>query len=132
MAVLGKTIAYLQESSGDDWRVAQKLFANKEYGYALFFCHLALEKLLKAVVVANTGTPAEYTHFLLRLAELADLPINQTQIADLKAITKFNIAGRYDDEKRRFRKEATREYTQKYLNITQEFIVWLKKDYLKK
>lgn len=132
MVALEKTLMYLRESSDDDWRVAQKLFADKEYGYALFFCHLALEKLLKAVVVATTAGPADYTHALLRLAELAGIPLNENQIADLKTITKFNIAGRYDDEKRRFRKEATRDYAQRYLKITRELLIWLKKDYLKK
>lgn len=132
MSDLERTIAYYQESSDEDLRVAKKLFEDKEFGYSLFFCHLTLEKLLKAIVVINTNAPAEYTHALFRLAELATLKLTDTQIENLKTITKFNIAGRYEDEKWEFRKSATEEYAQKYLKITEELISWLKKNYLKK
>ncbi|MEK7117802.1 MAG: HEPN domain-containing protein [Patescibacteria group bacterium] len=127
-----KTIAYYEESSEKDLIVAKKLFNDREFGYCLFFCHLAIEKLLKAVVVIHTNAPAEYTHSLLRLAELAELSLNINQIENLKTITKFNIAGRYEDEKWEFRKTATEEYAKKYLFITDEIISWLKKNYLKK
>ena len=132
MSDFEKTMAYFQESSDADFRVAQKLFAGKEFGYALFFCHLALEKLLKAIVVSVTDAPVEYTHSLFRLAELAKLDLTSIQIENLKTITKFNIAGRYEDEKWEFRKLATLEYTEKYLIITKKLILWLKNNCLKK
>ena len=132
MSEFEKTILYFQESSEGDWRVAKKLFDDKEFGYCLFFCHLALEKLLKAIVVMQTDAPVEYTHSLLRLAELAKMDLTADQIENLKTITKFNIAGRYEDEKWEFRKLATREYAEKYLTVTEELIIWLKNNYLKK
>ncbi|MGH7601969.1 MAG: HEPN domain-containing protein, partial [bacterium] len=36
------------ESAEKDWDVARNLFKLKHYAYCLFFCHLTLEKLLKA------------------------------------------------------------------------------------
>ena len=132
MSEFEKTIAYYKESSDKDWKFAKKLFDDKEFGYCLFFCHLATEKLLKAIVVIQTNAPAEYTHALFRLAEMARLSLTDDQIENLKTITKFNIAGRYEDEKWEFRKSATEEYTQKYLTITENLISWLKENYLKK
>ena len=132
MSEFEKTIAYYKESSDKDLIVAKKLFNDKEFGYCLFFCHLTIEKLLKAVVVLHTNAPAEYTHSLFRLAESAGLNLNADQIENLKIITKFNIAGRYEDEKWEFRKSATKEYTGKYVAITEELISWLKENYLKK
>jgi len=131
MSDLERTIAYYTESSDRDFEVAKKLFDNREFGYSLFFCHLALEKLLKAIVVTKTGNHAEYTHFLLRLAELAGLDLTDEQIENLKVITKFNIAGRYEDQKWEFRKTATEEYAKKHIIITEELMSWLK-NYLKK
>lgn len=131
MTQFEKTVAYFRESSDEDLKIAQKLFSSKDYAYSLFFCHLALEKMIKGIVVLKTDSPVSQTHFLLLLAEKAGLPLNENQIADLKAITKFNIAGRYDDDKREFRKLATGAYALKYLNITQELLLWLK-NYLKK
>lgn len=132
MSEFQKTITYYQESSNNDFKVAKKLFNNKEFGYCLFFCHLALEKSLKAIVVARTDAPALYTHSLIRLSELAQLIPTAHQIENLKTITKFNIAGRYEDEKWEFRALATRKYAQRYINITDELLLWLKKNYLKK
>jgi len=127
-----KAVIHLQTSGDEDWEMAERLFKSKDYAYSLFFCHLALEKFLKAAVVVKTNAPAPYTHFLARLAEMAELPINESQIASLKTITRFNISGRYDNEKRTFRKLATKEYAQEYFNITQGLILWLKNNYLKK
>ena len=90
------------------------------------------EKLLKAIVVMQTDAPVEYTHSLLRLAELAKMDLTVDKIENIKTITKFNIAGRYEDEKWEFRKLATREYTEKYVAVAEELILWLKHNYLKK
>ncbi len=130
MADLNKTIEYYESSGGEDWEIARKLFSSKDYAYSLFFCHLALEKTLKAVVVRKTDEYPPFTHFLARLAEQAGLPLDETQIADLNEITKFNITTRYEDDKREFRKLATKEYAEKYLAITEKLIQWLKQSYL--
>jgi HEPN domain-containing protein len=132
MTGLQKTAKHFQESADEDFQVAQHLFQNKSYAHCLFFCHLALEKLLKAIIVLKTDEPPEYSHFLIKLAEQAGIPVNETQIADLKVITRFNISARYDDEKREFHKLATKAFTEKYLTITQELFIWLKNNYLKK
>jgi HEPN domain-containing protein len=132
MVALEKTVVYFTESADEDFAVAKQLFRSKNYGHCLFFCHLAIEKLFKAIIVLKTQEPPEYTHFLVRLAEQAGVPVNESQVAELKVITKFNISGRYDDEKREFHKLATPSYTQKYLTITEELFIWLKRDYLKK
>ncbi len=132
MPEIDKIIDYYLESSDADFKIAKKLFEDKEFGYCLFFCHLALEKILKAIVVIRTDAPAEYTHALFRLAEVAGIELAPEQLEDLKTITKFNIAGRYEDAKWEFRKSATYEYTEKYLQITNDLILWLKENYLKK
>lgn len=132
MTGLQKTAMYFQESADEDFKVAEQLFQNKTYAHCLFFCHLALEKLLKAIIVLKTDEPPQYTHFLVRLAEQAGVPVNETQAADLKVITRFNISARYDDEKREFHNLATQAFTAKYLTITQDLFIWLKDNYLKK
>ena len=73
MSDFEKTILFYKESSDNDYAVAQKLFDQNEFGYALFFCHLSLEKLLKAITVEHINMPAEYTHSLIRLSELSNL-----------------------------------------------------------
>ena len=132
MTELAKTLAYFKESSEKDWKVAQRLFRSKDYGYSLFFCHLALEKLLKSIIVAKTDKAAPYIHDLVKLAKLGDVQLDKNTEEVLKEITSFNIAGRYDDEKQSFYKKANKVYAEKYFNLNGSIYLWLKKDYLKK
>ena len=132
MTQLEKTLAYFQESSEKDWKMAQKLFKSKDYAYSLFFCHLTLEKLLKCIIVAKTDKAAPYIHDLVKLAQAADIKPDKNTEGVLKEITTFNIAGRYDDEKQSFYKKCTKSYTEKYFNLSGGIYLWLKKDYLKK
>jgi len=45
----------------------------------------------------------------------------------------FNIAGRYADAKFEFYKKYNKkEYAQKYLKITKDLLLWLKKEFHKK
>lgn len=56
---------YWLDGYEDALLTAEKLFEAKRYNHCLFFGHLALEKLLKAVIVAKTKTHAFPTHDLL-------------------------------------------------------------------
>ncbi|MFH1661558.1 MAG: HEPN domain-containing protein [Candidatus Falkowbacteria bacterium] len=97
-----------------------------------FFCHLTIEKLLKGLVVMEIQKTAPYIHDLEKLAILAKINATEEQIKNLKTISRFNMAGRYDDAKHNFYKIATRLYTKKYLDISNKLILCLKKQYQKK
>ena len=120
------------KQSDEDWRVVKSLFANKHYSHALFYCHLSLEKLLKAVVVQETKEQSPYLHNLLLLSQKAGISLAQEQQEQLQEITTFNVRGRYDDVKYKFYKKATKAYAEQYIEITAKFRIWTKKSYLKK
>ncbi len=122
-------IRYWERSSESDFAVAQELFKSKRYSYALFFCHLALEKLLKGFIVKHTKKSAPLEHNLVRLAKEAGFNLSDEQNDLLADITTFNIKARYDDYKTNFYKKATLTYAQKYINETKNLILWLKKNY---
>ncbi len=48
-------VRYWLESSEDDWKVANHLFEKEDYSYSLFFGHLTIEKILKAIYVDKIG-----------------------------------------------------------------------------
>lgn len=127
-----KTIKYFKESAERNYQTAIDLFKLKRYDSCLFFCHLALGKFIKALIVAKTNKPAPYIHTLPRLAELAGLSFSEEQTKNLKIISTFNISGRYDDEKLAFYKLCNKSYTDKYLKITKKLYLWLKENYPKR
>jgi AbiV family abortive infection protein len=120
-----EVIKYWLTASKEDFDSAEILFENKKYHHALFFCHLSIEKMLKAVIVKSTKTAPPLIHDLIRLAEKAKLPLNDSQMNELVEITTFNIEARYDDYKLSFRKKATKRFSQKYLEKTREILQWL-------
>ncbi len=69
MLDLEKIIEYYQESAERDREVASQLMGLKRYSYALFFCHLALEKILKSIIVQKTKEAAPYSHDLAKLSD---------------------------------------------------------------
>lgn len=127
-----KLITYWKVSAESNWETTLILFKNKRYDACLFFCHLTLEKMLKGLVVEKTKDQAPFIHDLPRLVKLAALELNPEQIKHLRIIDNFNIAGRYADYKYKFYKQCTKKYTQKYLSVTKEIVLCLKKEYQKK
>jgi len=125
-------IDYWRGSAEKSFKAAQILFDNRHYDSCLFFCHLALEKLLKGLTVVATSKEAPYIHDLVKLANLANLELKKETIKELRIITTFNIAGRYQEEKLAFYKRCTKNYTTKYLNASKILFSWLKKKYPKK
>ena len=118
---------YWLKSAGEDLKTAEALFRLKRYLPCLFYTHLFVEKILKAIVVSQTNQPAPYGHKLSRLAKLTKISLNSDQLNLLDDLTAFNIKTRYEDYKFSMYKEATKTYTQKYLKKAKELYLWLRK-----
>ncbi len=107
-------------------QVAGHLLEKGDNSYALFFGHLAVEKIMKAVYVVRKGEHAPYLHNLEKLAKQTGIPLTAEQKKLLIQITDFNIEARYPDEKRSFRKKCTKEFTEGMLNEIKGVFQWLK------
>ncbi len=86
----------------------------------------ALEKLLKALFVANVGIDVPRIHHLLKIAKDAGLQLSVDQENFLLEVTTYNIKARYPDYKQRFARKATREFTQAKVKQIKEMHQWLK------
>lgn len=106
--------------------VANHLFEKEDYSYALFFGHLAVEKILKALYVVKRKEQAPYIHSLYRLAEMIEFPLTEFRKDQLIKFTAYNLESRYPDEKRSFRQKCDQEFTQKELAEINEVFKWLK------
>ncbi len=118
------TVTYWQSTGNEKWKTAEALMEKGRYADALFFCHLALESLLKAVVAQETKMHPPYVHDLPDLALRANLELSEEQTKNFSEITTFNIRARYDDYKLSFYKKATEEYADRYFKIAKELYLW--------
>ncbi len=120
-------IKYWSATSKQDFESAEILFENKKYSHALFFCHLSIEKILKALIVRKTHVAPPLIHDLVRLAEKTDLTLSDKLKENLAEISSFNIQARYDDYKLSFYKKAKKRFAAKYITMTKEILIWLNK-----
>ena len=97
MIDIEKQINYWREEAIEDWDVARDLVEKNRSRHGLFFAHLSLEKVLKAHVCRVTADIAPRIHNLVRLAEIAKLNLQPTQLDVLAEMNAFNIEGRYPD-----------------------------------
>jgi HEPN domain-containing protein len=122
-----KTVSYWLEGAESDLDVADTLFKGGKYPYCLFFGHLALEKLLKALVVKETKVHAERTHSLPVLAGKTGIKFPKEIEEKLEPFMEFYREGRYPDEQMAFYKKCTKRYAENNLGEIKKVFRWLKK-----
>jgi HEPN domain-containing protein len=123
---VGKLRDYWLTEAEEALQVADHLMEKEDYSYSLFFGHLAIEKLLKALFVVRNKEHSPPVHNLLRLAKAAGLELEETKANALIRITAFNIEARYPDLKRAFRQKCTAEFTRSQMLLIEEIFEWLR------
>jgi HEPN domain-containing protein len=124
-----KNIKHWLKSSDDDFEAMKVMFSNKHYDWAMFIGHLVVEKLLKAYYIKEKKTFPPLIHNLLRIAEMADLQLDDEHKKCLIKITTFNINARYDDYKREFYKMCTPDFAKEWLSKIEDLRKWLKEKF---
>ena len=101
-------IAHWRKGAQDALEAASLLEKDGKHELALFHCHLAVEKALKASVMELTAKPHPKVHNLGRLAVLlrADWTDDERELFD--TLSEFAVAARYDDP----------EWAKRYANAT--------------
>lgn len=123
---INKLVQYWLKAAEMDMQTAAEIHENtKKYVSVLFYIHLSLEKILKALYVTRKKEHAPFSHNLLYIAKNAGLELNDKQTKLLTEINDFNIECRYPDEKFSIYKTATSAFTGKYLKKAAEFMQWI-------
>ncbi len=94
-----KLLKYCYINAQRKMDTASALMRSKKYADALFFCHLAIEFMLKGKYVEIKKEMFPITHDLENLTRKINIDLSPNQKTDLAEINTFNIAGRYDDYK---------------------------------
>jgi HEPN domain-containing protein len=122
-----KTMHYWLESAAYDLETGKTLLRSKKYPYALFFGHLAIEKVLKAVVVKQTCNHAPYSHSLVMLAQKTALDIPEAILDQLAEFMEFHTEARYPDVKMDFYQKCTKEFAKEKFGEIKRVYTWLLK-----
>ena len=109
-----------------DIETAEFMFEGGRYFYAVFMCHLSLEKALKGIYCEKLQDVPPKVHNLVFL-------INKTGINPPEALGKFivklneaNIATRYPESLEKLQKAYTKTITSEIILNTKEALAWIK------
>ena len=97
MIDIKKQIDYWIKGAEDDLMTANLLIREKRILHGLFFCHLVIEKGIKAHVVKTTEEVIPKSHNLIYLSEKTDLEFDVETEIFLGILMKYQLQGRYPD-----------------------------------
>jgi len=104
------------------------MLATGRYLYVIFMCHLAVEKLLKAVAAEHQGKAPPRTHDLIYLMKLADVHLSSTRLDFLGKLNNASLPTRYPEDLAKAVSAYPKEVAEDYLQKTQELAEWLKQN----
>lgn len=97
MIDIDKQIEYWSKGALDDFEAARILIEKKKFLRGLFFCHLAIEKILKAHVVKTTGDFAPRSYNLFFLIDQTSLIFEEKHEIFMGILMKYQLQGKYPD-----------------------------------
>ena len=122
---IDEIILFWRESAEQNYNTMQNLLKSKDYCWTLFFGHLVIEKLLKALYVKKLQIHAVFSHDLLRLAKKTEINVSEEYEEWLDEITTFNLNARYDNFKQSFYKRCSKEFTEEWVAKIEILKKWL-------
>lgn len=123
---MNKVVLNWVETSNYDIATACAMFKTKRYVYVIFLCHLAVEKLLKAIVCKVNQKIPPKTHDLFLLLKLSNLKIPKEHQLLVAHLNTASIPTRYPEDISKLTKQYNRVAAEKYLNETKGFLKWLR------
>ncbi len=119
MINISKQIEYWRKTADDDIDTAAILIKSGKYIEGMFFCHLSIEKILKAIVVMQSENIPPRSHDLFYLAEQATITITETQSDFMQILMKYQLEGRYPEY---YPKAPSSEKINNYLCQTKDLL----------
>jgi HEPN domain-containing protein len=114
-------IRYWVESSKDDLKTVEALLKGKRYVHAMFFGHLYLEKISKAVWVKdNESNHPPRIHNINRILQQTKTVLKQEEMEFVDLLNEFQLEGRYPDYVNSISKSCTSKLTKEYIKRIKE------------
>ena len=112
-----------------DMETAEYMLAGGRNVYAVFMCHLSVEKALKGLYQYRLSTAPPKTHSLMFLLNRVALEVPPDARRFLVRLGEAYIATRYPDELSNLQKVFDRETAAQLLRRAGEVLSWIKKQF---
>jgi HEPN domain-containing protein len=121
-----KQIDYWRHGSEEDMDAAEVLMEKGIIRHALFFAELAVEKMIKAYLASKIKDIPPKTHDLLRLSDLAEIPLSPDFRRFLARFQEYCLEGRYPEY---IPSAPSRDQAESEFQECREFLSWLKNQF---
>ena len=114
-----------------DLDTAEFMFRGKRYFYAVFMCHLAIEKALKGVYHKRSGRIPPKTHNLEFLLDKMKLEPPDEMKVFITSINQQNVTTRYPEDIRTVQETYNRSTARSILTQAKETVRWIQLEFSK-
>ncbi|MBN2683436.1 MAG: HEPN domain-containing protein [Bacteroidales bacterium] len=112
--------------ANDDWKAVETLFKGRNYLQSLFFAHLVIEKICKALwIKSNEGNVPPRTHNLNYLISATPIKLNDEMSEFLLSLNRFQLEGRYPDYLTKLNNICNKSFTNAMIDETNILRKWL-------
>ncbi len=109
-----------------DMETAEAMFNSGRYFYAVFMCHLSIEKALKGLYFKVLHETPPKTHNLLYLLNKISAKPNPKLEKFIVKLNTASIATRYPDDLAKIQADYTAEVTTKMMVKSKDVLQWVK------
>ncbi|MEK7400488.1 MAG: HEPN domain-containing protein [Candidatus Poribacteria bacterium] len=109
-----------------DMETADIMFDAGRYFYAVFMCHLAIEKALKGIFLLKLGVIPPKTHNLVYLINKIDVKPDKNIIKIIAKLNEANVVTRYPENIKDLQKDYTKEIVENIIKRSKEVLEWIK------
>lgn len=109
-----------------DLKTAEIMLDNKRFIYAVFMCHLAIEKALKGVYQYKLKEIPPKVHNLIYLVEKTGLSPSEKLQDAIFELNRVSIPTRYPEDLDKMKSEYKKQNTLKIISGSKEVFKWLK------
>lgn len=110
-----------------DIETAKAMLKTGRYIYAIFMCHLSVEKALKGIYAEVLKKDAPKTHDLSYLVKLTGRNLPEELNLFVNNLNDSSVPTRYPEELKEMLKQYTKDTTKSVIVKSCEVISWLKK-----
>lgn len=122
-------IKYWLDQSEDDWEAVDALLKGKKYIQSLFFAHLVIEKICKALWIKhNQENIPPKTHNLNFILSQTQVILSDKQKEFLLTLNRFQLEGRYPEYITKLHQICDEKFTSEILAQTKEIKLWLQEN----
>jgi HEPN domain-containing protein len=110
----------------DDWTAVDTLFKGRNYLQSLFFAHLVIEKICKALWIKhNEVNVPPRTHNLIHLLSTTTIKLDDDSSEFILSLNRFQLESRYPDYLTKMHTICNEKFTTGMIGKTNKLRLWL-------